>query len=192
MSLRTFSHFSTVKTFGSKFPQAKRLQAHLCVVVQVPFLRHKLNNAAGLLDLLLSQPADPSCAHDQRDLGDAALAEDLGVAEREEVEDGDGVLLGTGDVGLTGLERDERPELVEVHNGLPEVVLLLVEVSHTDLSEVTGMVLVHVGTVVVLTTSQTTTTGVLAVLAYTTVAVRDVAAKLAGLRSSGRHGDGGG
>ena len=155
-------------------------------------LSDELNDTTGLLDLLLSKAADPAGADDQRDLRETALSEDLGVTEREEVEDGDGVLLGTGDVGLTGLERDERPELVEVHNGLPEVVLLLVEVSHTDLSEVTGMVLVHVGTVVVLTTSQTTTTGVLAVLAYTTVAVRDVAAKLAGLRSSGRHGDGGG
>jgi hypothetical protein len=39
-----------------------------------------------------------------------------------------------------------------------------VEVSHTDLSEVTGMVLVDVGPVVVLTTGHTTTTGMLAVL----------------------------
>lgn len=49
------------------------------------------------------------------------------------------------------------------------MILLLVEVSHTDLSEVTWMVLVHVGTVVVLTTSKTTTTWMLPVLAYTTV-----------------------
>jgi hypothetical protein len=31
--------------------------------------------------------------------------------------------------------------LVEVDDGLPEVVLLLVEVSHTNLTEVTGVVL---------------------------------------------------
>jgi NCAIR mutase (PurE)-related protein len=54
----------------------------------------------------------------------------------------------------------ERTHLVEVDGGLPEVVGLLVEVPHTDLTEVTGMVFVHVGPVVVLTTSQTTTTGV--------------------------------
>lgn len=36
-----------------------------------------------------------------------------------------------------------------------------VEASHTDLTEVTRMVLVEVGTVVVLTTGHTTTTGVL-------------------------------
>lgn len=66
--------------------------------------------------------------------------------------------------------------LVEVDNGLPELVLELVEVSHTDLSEVTRVVLVEVGTVVVLTTGHTTTTGVLSVLADTTVTGRDVAA----------------
>lgn len=33
--------------------------------------------------------------------------------------------------------------LVQVDDGLPEVVLLLVEVSHTDLTEVTGVVLFH-------------------------------------------------
>jgi hypothetical protein len=51
-----------------------------------------------------------------------------------------------------------------------------VEVAHTDLTEVTRMVLVEIGTMVVLTTSHTTTTWVLAVLANTTVSGRDVAA----------------
>jgi hypothetical protein len=154
-------------------------------------LSNQLNNATGLLDLLLRQSAHPPGADDQRDLGQTALAEDLGVAQGQEVEDGNGVLLLASDVGVTGLDGDERPQLVEVDDGLPEVVLLLVEVSHTDLSEVTGVVLVHVGTVVVLTTGKTTTTGVLAVLTDTTVTGRDVAAVLAGLRESGRHGDGG-
>ena len=55
------------------------------------------------------------------------------------------------------------------------MVLLLVEVPHTHLTEVTGVVLVHVGTEVVLTTGKTATTGVLAVLANTTTTGRDVA-----------------
>jgi hypothetical protein len=87
--------------------------------------------------------------------------------------------------------------LVEVDDGLPEVVGLLVEVSHTNLTEVTGMVLfsesansrpfvsflvvglsnlVHVGTVVVLTTGKTTTTGMLAVLSDTSLTGGNVAA----------------
>ena len=106
--------------------------------------------------------------------------------------------------------------LVEVDDGLPEVVLLLVEVPHTNLTEVTRVVLnqtnvsirrrisngrprrlsvvvvsggsrsnlVHVGTVVVLTTGKTTTTGVLAVLAYTSLTGGDVAAAV---KSSSVH-----
>lgn len=77
-------------------------------------LRHKLNNTTGLGDLLLGQAADPSCADNQGDFGETALAEDLGVAEGEEVEDGDGVLLLAGDVGVTGLSGDERPQLLDV------------------------------------------------------------------------------
>ena len=55
-------------------------------------------------------------------------------------------------------------DLVQVDDWLPEVVALLVEVSHTNLSEVTGMVFIHVGSVVMLTTSETTTTGMLATM----------------------------
>jgi len=47
---------------------------------------------------------------------------------------------------------------------------------HSDLSKVTRMVLVHVRSVVMLTTSKTSTTGMLAVLAYTAVSGRDMAA----------------
>jgi hypothetical protein len=68
--------------------------------------------------------------------------------------------------------------LVEVDGGLPELVLGLVEVSHTDLTEVTRMVLVEVGAVVVLTTSHATTTWMLAVLSYTTVTGGHMAAAL--------------
>lgn len=40
--------------------------------------------------------------------------------------------------------------LVDVDDRLPVVVVKVVEVTHTDLTEVTGVVLVEVGTVVVL------------------------------------------
>ena len=66
--------------------------------------------------------------------------------------------------------------LVEVDGGLPESVLHLVEVSHTDFTEVTRMVLVEIGAVVMLATSQTATTGMLPVLAHSSMTGRDVAA----------------
>jgi hypothetical protein len=65
--------------------------------------------------------------------------------------------------------------LVKIDDGLPELVLRLVEVPHADLSEVTRMVLVDVRSVMMLSTSHTTTTWMLPVLAYATVTSRDMA-----------------
>ena len=192
-------------------------------------LRNQLNDTTGFLDLALSLLAHPPGADDDGDLWEPALSEHLGVSEGEEVEDGGGVGLLAGNVGVTSLFGDERPKLysqnginqpaaqssqlpnpfhifstlpidsmqpnpssfrlptlyptgapqtylVQVDHGLPELVLSLVEVPHTDFTEVTGVVLVEVRAVVVLTTGHTTTTGVLPVLANTTVTGRDVAA----------------
>jgi hypothetical protein len=173
-------------------------------------LSDKLDNTTGLLDLALSLSRDVAGADDDGDLGETTLAENLGVTEREEVEDGGGVgVTLAGEVLLALLGGDERPELLEVDDGSPELVLELVEVAHTNLTavegvsndkektifrigwtryvQVTGMVLVHVGSVVVLTTGKTTTSGMLAVLADTTVTGRDVTAVLAGVGKAGRH-----
>lgn len=69
-----------------------------------------------------------------------------------------------------------RTYLVEVDNWLPEVVGLPVEIPHANLSKVTRVVLVQVRSVVVLSTSKTATTGMLAVLSYTTFTGGDMSA----------------
>ena len=50
------------------------------------------------------------------------------------------------------------------------MILQLVKVSHADLPKVTRMVFVEIGSVMVLSTSHTTSTGMLTVLADTNVA----------------------
>lgn len=85
--------------------------------------------------------------------------------------------------------RGTHGKLVAVDDGTPECGLVLVEVPHSDLSKVSVMVLVKVGPVVVLSSGQTTSTWMLAVLADTTVTGRDVAAVLAGLAETGGHLD---
>ena len=63
------------------------------------------------------------------------------------------------------------------------------EVAHADLAKVSRVVLVDVGAVVVLATGHTATTGVLPVLADTTVSGRDVAAAVSeGLLAVFDHG----
>jgi hypothetical protein len=70
---------------------------------------------------------------------------------------------------LTNTFTSKSPDLVEVNDGTPVDVVLQVELTHTDLTKVTRMVLIHVNTVMMLTTSKTTTTRMLSVLADTTV-----------------------
>jgi hypothetical protein len=56
------------------------------------------------------------------------------------------------------------------------VIALKVELSHTDFTEVSRVIFVDISAVVMLATSHTATTGVLAVLPYTAVPGRDMAA----------------
>ena len=75
-------------------------------------LSGELDNTASLLDLALSVLGEVTGADDERDGGDTALAEDLAVAEREQVEDGSSLgLVALGEVLLALLGRDEGPEL---------------------------------------------------------------------------------
>lgn len=148
-------------------------------------LGNELNDSTGIRNLLLGLLADISCADDNGGLGQAALSEELGVSESVKVDERGGVggrvLQGL----LADVGRDQRPQLqdwlisdnlsvailwlwgfsvsylVDVDLGLPLVVPEEVEAPHTDLTEVTRVVLVEVGSVVVLTTGHTTTTGVL-------------------------------
>jgi len=71
----------------------------------------ELDDTTSLLDLPLGVLGEVTGADDEGDFWDAALAEDLGVAEREEVEDWCGVLGLAGDVLLALLSRDEGPQL---------------------------------------------------------------------------------
>lgn len=148
-------------------------------------LGDELNNATSIRDLLLGLLADVSCADDNGGRGQATLSEELGVSESVEVDERGGVggrvLQGL----LADVGGDQSPQLpswlisdhlsiailwlrgtagsylVDVDLGLPLVVPQEVESPHTDLTEVTRVVLVKVGSVVVLTTGHTTTTGVL-------------------------------
>jgi hypothetical protein len=72
----------------------------------------ELDNTTGGLDLLLGVTADVAGTNDDGDLGETALAEDLGVAEGKKVDDGGDVGLLAAQVGITLLSGDEGPELL--------------------------------------------------------------------------------
>lgn len=105
------------------FRSASLLQAHappnarlfpkpcLSWVVVTCRLCDELDNTAGLLDLALGVLGEVAGTDNDGHLGDAALAEDLAVAEGEEVEDGGGLGGLVGQVLLALLGGDEGPEL---------------------------------------------------------------------------------
>lgn len=83
--------------------------------------------------------------------------------------------------------RDQRPELVDVDDGTVKLVAKFVEVTHTDLSEITRMVFVEKDSVVVHASSITATSGVLPVLADTTMPCAYVPSLLPVLLQTSRH-----
>ena len=66
--------------------------------------------------------------------------------------------------------------LIQVDDRLPELILQFVKVPHAHFSEVTRMVFVQIGSVMVLSTRHTPSTGMLSVFANAAVASGDVTA----------------
>jgi hypothetical protein len=80
-------------------------------------LSDELDNTTGLLDLALGVLAEVAGTDDDWDLWETTLSEDLGVSEREEVEDWGGVGGLVGEELLALLNWDERPELEGKESG---------------------------------------------------------------------------
>lgn len=74
--------------------------------------------------------------------------------------------------------------LIQVDNRLPELVVQLMEISHSHFSKVTRMILVEIRAVMVLTTCHTASTRMLAMLSDTAVACGNVPATVRGFEIS--------
>lgn len=132
-------------------------------------LSNQLNNTTDSSDLLFSQLGNESGLDNDGNVWQLTLTQDLAVTVSQGVDDWGSRSRSRLEVIVSLLLLNQGPQLLQVDLWLPEVVSLLVEVSHTDLTEVTRVVLVQVGSVVVLTTGLTTTTGVLSVLTDSTL-----------------------
>jgi hypothetical protein len=186
----TSSH--NVISLGVYPNEVNRTSARRCLDHDETNLCNELNLAASLNNLALSLFANVSSLDDDWNIRYPTCTEELCVSELEEVYDGSFVLWLFGEVLLAHFFRDKSPELVilvlfngkwfqesahlvQIDDWLPEVVFLTMEVSHSDFSEISRMIFVHVYTVVVLTSSQTSTTWVFPVLADATVTGRHMA-----------------
>ena len=149
------------------------------------YLRPELANATGSLDLALSLFGEVASSDDDGLRGHDALTEDLEVTGLNNIDDGG--LISAINEGSLELLGDEGPQLLNVHSLAVISVSAEVEVPHTDLTEITGVVLVEVDSVVMLTTGLTATSRMLSVLTDTTVTVRNVTTHLAGFLAASGH-----
>merc|ERR1712134_18471 len=153
------------------------------------YLSNSNTGAPDGLDLLLGALAEELSLDDDWLVRETPLTEHLEVTRLGHVNHwnlslGLDLLLLVLGAGLLG---HEGPEAVKVDHGAEVLVVGLVEVAHANLPEVSRMVFVEVDTVVMLATSVTATTRVLAVLADTTLTVGNVSASLTALLQSGCH-----
>ena len=139
------------------------------------------------LNLFLCDSGEEPGLDDDRLLREHSLAQNLEDSSPGAVDDR-GLVLDGGVLGPS-LLRDQRPQLVEVDGGTAVVgdVGVDVEVPHTNLPEVSRMVLVKVDPVVMLSTSVTTTSGVLAVLPNPSMTMGNMTPQLPGLLLISRH-----
>merc|ERR1719446_197406 len=142
--------------------------------------------AARLLDLLLGELREELGLDGDGLLGELALAKALKDSELSEVDKG-GSAVGLVGVLLALVKAHHAPELVHVDRGHVVRVLLVVEIAHTHLTEVTRVILVEGNSVHVLATGVSATGGVLAVLADTAVTAVHATALLPVLLLVGRN-----
>lgn len=145
-------------------------------------LRSKLNDSTDGFDFLLSAARYKAGPDNNRTFGETTLAENLAETQTLSVDHRYNFAL----ILFLHFVINESPQFVDIDDRAVELVQGFVVVTHTNLAEVTGMVFVHIDTMVVLATSKTAPTGVLPVFANTTMTSGDVSTFFSVVVQSGR------
>ena len=137
------------------------------------------------LNLLLGKLGEVLGLNNNRDI-DLSISKKLEVSLGHKINNGG--LARSGTLGsLINTLSGNIEELVNVDSRSEGSVLQHMEVTHTNLTEVTRVIFIKEDTVVVLSSCVTATTGMLTVLSNTTVSHLDVAALLACFVEAGGH-----
>merc|ERR1711973_88456 len=144
-------------------------------------------STASFFDLLLSRSCEVSCFHNHWLFWKETFTKNFVVTSLYTIDNRSRTFRLLRIVSAC-LFTDQGPEFVKVDRWTVVFVHRLVVMQHTDLSEVTGMVFVEQGTVMVLTTGFTTSTGMFSMFTNTTMASTFVSSLLAVLVESSSHG----
>merc|ERR1712212_29635 len=143
-------------------------------------------STTSFFDLLFSRSCEVSCFHDHWLFWKETFTKNLVVTCLHTIDNRSRTFRFLCIISAC-LLADQGPEFVKVDCWTVIFVHRLVVVKHTDLSEVTGMVFVEQGTVVMLTTGFTTSTGMFTMFTNTTMASTFVSSLLAVLVESSSH-----
>jgi hypothetical protein len=172
--IRVFSHSITIFSLYFSYFNAS-----------YPLLTSKQTSTTSLSNLLLGQLTKELGLDNHRDIN-LPVSKQLEISFRDQINNGSlalGSTLGSLVHSLTG----DIEQLVNIARGGEIPILQLVELTHTDFTEVPGMVFVKQSAVVVLSSGVTATSRVFAVFADAAVAHLDVAALLSGFVETGGH-----
>ena len=136
-------------------------------------------------DLLLSKLREIFRLHNHRHIN-LAISKKLEVSLRNKINHR-GLATGGTLCCFVDTLSSNIEQLVNVECGGEGPVLQLVELTHTNLTEVTRVIFIEEDAVMVLSSSVTSATGVLSVLADTTMSHGHVAALFACFVEAGRH-----
>merc|ERR1712212_172353 len=150
------------------------------------FVLDDYTGTTSFFDLLLSRSSEVPCFHNHWLFWQETFTKNLVVTSLNTIDNRSRTFRLLRIIS-TCLFTDQRPEFIEVDCWTVIFVHRLVVVEHTDLSEVTGMVFVEQGTVVMLTTSLTTSTGMFSMFTNTTMTSTFVSSLLAVLVESSSH-----
>merc|ERR550534_1528923 len=150
------------------------------------FVLHDDTSTASFFDLLFSRSSEVPCFHDHWLFRKETFTKNLVVTSLNTIDNRSRTFRLLRIVS-TCLFTDQGPEFIKVYCWTVIFVHGLVVVKHTNLSEVTRMVFVEQGTVMMLTTSLTTSTGMFSMFTDTTVTSTFVSSLLAVLVESSSH-----
>mmetsp|Transcript_18006 Transcript_18006/g.20447 ORF Transcript_18006/g.20447 Transcript_18006/m.20447 type:complete len:202 (-) Transcript_18006:62-667(-) len=139
-------------------------------------LSSQYTDSTGALDLLFSEFAEEFGFNNDGLFGQISLSENLEETGLNDIDDGG--FVGLVSVVLTGLFGNQSPQFIEIDSGAVVLVLGQMEFSHSEFTEMSGMILPEQSSVVMLSGALTTTSRMLSVLSNTTVTGTDVTSLL--------------
>merc|ERR1712141_562068 len=157
-----------------------------CLFIVHQFILHHHAGSTSSFDLPFSRMSERPSFHDDRLFRKETFAENFVDTSLNTVNDRCWTFRFLGVVG-TRLCANQGPQFINVHCGTMIFVVCLVEMQHTDFTEVTGMVFIEEGSVMMLTSSFTATTRMLSMFTNTTMTSTFVSSLLSVFMQSGRH-----